>query len=99
MKFSEHWEHRHREENEGSALHVTEGVNGQPSVNPHFRRKKRPALTTAQYVEGILAGDITVLSQAITLVESNLPEHYEQAQEIIERCLPRSGNSVRIGIK
>ncbi|OKY82281.1 MAG: ATPase/protein kinase [Alistipes sp. 56_11] len=95
MKFSEHWEHRHRE---GSALHVTEGVNGQPSVNPHFRRKKRPALTTAQYVEGILAGDITVLSQAITLVESNLPEHYEQAQEIIERCLPRSGNSVRIGI-
>jgi len=98
MKFSEHWEHRHREENEGSALHVTEGVNGQPSVNPHFRRKKRPALTTAQYVEGILAGDITVLSQAITLVESNLPEHYEQAQEIIERCLPRSGNSVRIGI-
>ena len=85
MKFSEHLEHRHREENEGSALHVTEDVNGQPSVNPHFRRKKRPALTAAQYVEGILAGDITVLSQAITLVESNLPEHYEQAQEIIER--------------
>ena len=98
MKYSEHWTHRHREENEGSALHVTEGVNGQPSVNPHFRRKKRPALMTAQYVEGILAGDITVLSQAITLVESNLPELYEQAQEIIDRCLPRSGNSVSIGI-
>ena len=84
MKFSEHWEHRHREENEGSALHVTEGVNGQPSVNPHFRRKKRPALTTAQYVEGILAGDITVLSQAITLVESNLPEQAGSGSKTLE---------------
>ena len=98
MKYSEHWEHRPREANEESALHVTEGVADQPSVNPHFRRKRRPLLTTDQYVAGILAGDITILSQAITLVESSLPEHYEQAQAIIERCLPHSGNSVRVGI-
>ena len=55
-------------------------------------------MTTDEYMQGILAGNITVLSQAITLVESLLPEHYAQAQEIIERCLPHSGRSVRIGI-
>ena len=94
----DHWENQHREEAGGSALHVSEGVNEQPSVNPQFRRRRRPSLTTAQFVEGILGGDISILSQAITLVESNKPEHYAQAQEIIERCLPHSGHSVRTGI-
>ncbi|MEG1574106.1 MAG: methylmalonyl Co-A mutase-associated GTPase MeaB, partial [Bacteroidales bacterium] len=35
---------------------------------------------------------------AVTLIESNLPKHQQIAQEVIERCLPYSGNSVRIGI-
>jgi LAO/AO transport system kinase len=39
-----------------------------------------------------------VLSQAVTLVESVLPEHQAIAQEVIERCLPYSGKSVRVGI-
>jgi len=39
-----------------------------------------------------------ILSQAITLVESSLSEHYETAQTIIEKCLPYSSRSVRIGI-
>lgn len=98
MDYSEHWEHHHREEHCDSALHVEEGINSQPAVNPHFKKKRRPSLTTDQYVDGILAGDISVLSQAITLVENNLPSHYEQAQTIIERCLPHSGRSVRVGI-
>ncbi|MDR2890164.1 MAG: methylmalonyl Co-A mutase-associated GTPase MeaB [Alistipes sp.] len=94
----DHFEHHHREANEGSALNVAQGVADQPIVNPGFVRRKRPALTTAQFVEGILARDIAVLSQAITLVESNNPEHYAQAQQIIEACLPHAGRSVRIGI-
>ena len=98
MDYSEHWEHHHKETHCDSALSVEEGVTQQPSVNPNFKRKRRPTLTTQQYVDGILAGDTTILSQAITLVESNLPEHYEQAQAIIEACLPHSGRSVRIGI-
>ena len=36
-------------------------------------------------------GDVTVLSQAVTLVESVKPEHQALAQEVIERCLPYSG--------
>ena len=41
---------------------------------------------------------MTVLSQAVTLVESVKPEHQAIAQEVIEKCLPYSGNSMRIGI-
>ena len=83
----EHYEKEYLDTHHDSALNVTEGVEDQPIVNPYFKRKKRRTLSTDQYVEGILKGDITILSQAITLVESNNPSHYAQAQEIIERCL------------
>ena len=49
-------------------------------------------------MDGIVKGNVTVLSQAVTLVESLKPEHQAIAQEVIEKCLPYSGNSVRIGI-
>jgi LAO/AO transport system kinase len=45
-----------------------------------------------------LNGNITLLSKAVTLVESSRAEHQEIAQQVILRCLPYSGNSVRIGI-
>ena len=94
----EHFEKEYIDTHHDSALTVTEGVEDQPIVNPYFVRKRRRALSTEQYVEGILKGDITILSQAITLIESNNPTHYAQAQEIIERYLPYAGKSVRIGI-
>ena len=93
----EHYEEIHGREHD-SALAVNKGIEQPPIVNPHFRKVRRQRMTTDQYMEGIRSGNITVLSQAITLVESLLPEHYAQAQEIIERCLPYSGGSVRIGI-
>ena len=49
-------------------------------------------------MEGIVQGNITILSQAVTLVESVKPEHQVIAQEVIEKCLPFSGNSIRVGI-
>jgi len=94
----DHFEDQHKENTENSALKVNQGIERPPVVNPYFKKVKRHKLTTEQYVEGILDGNITILSQAITLVESLLPESYEQAQEIIEKCLPYSGNSVRVGI-
>ena len=51
-----------------------------------------------QYIDGILEGNRTLLSRAITLVESTKPEHRNLAQEIIDGCLPHSGNSIRVGI-
>lgn len=59
-------------------------------------RKIRKSVT--DYVSGILAGDRVVLGQAITLVESLQPGHQQQAQQIIEQCLPHAGNSFRVGI-
>ena len=51
-----------------------------------------------EFVDGITKGDVTILSQAVTLVESVRPEHQAIAQEVIEKCLPFSGNSIRVGI-
>ncbi|GEO06442.1 ATPase/protein kinase [Adhaeribacter aerolatus] len=51
-----------------------------------------------QYVDRILAGDRVVLSRAITLVESTLPADQDLAQEVINRLIPHTGNSVRVGI-
>jgi len=80
-------------------LKVNEGVADMPSVNPYLRQSfSRRHYTAAEYVEGILKGDITLLSQAVTLVESSKYEHQVIAQEVIEKCLPHSGKSVRIGI-
>ncbi|MFW6227603.1 MAG: methylmalonyl Co-A mutase-associated GTPase MeaB [Bacteroidota bacterium] len=86
-----------------SALHIKGGVNQPPSLNENLleklrKQKKKKNINIDEYVEGILRGDRVTLSKAITLVESNLPQHYETAQKIIERCLPYSGKSIRIGI-
>ena len=94
----EHYEKEYLDAHHDSALNVTDGVESQPVVNPYFVRKKRRQMTTEEYVAGILEGNITILAQAITLIESNNPTHYAQAQEIIEKCLPHSGRSIRIGI-
>ena len=43
-------------------------------------------------------GDRRALARAITLVESLRPDHRETAQELLNLVLPKTGNSVRIGI-
>ncbi|MDE5790777.1 MAG: methylmalonyl Co-A mutase-associated GTPase MeaB [Muribaculaceae bacterium] len=90
----------HPENNEEyKGLQVNSGVTSQPTVNPYRRpRRRKPQLTAGEYVEGILKGDISILGQAVTLVESTADQHQALAQEVIEKCLPYSGNSRRIGI-
>ncbi len=85
---------------EYAGLTVNKGVGPVSTVNPYLKRNKfvRRKLTVDDYVEGILRGDVTILGQAVTLVESTNPEHQQMAQEVIEKCLPYAGNSVRIGI-
>ena len=86
---------------EYKGLTVNKGIEQPSIVNPYFKGRRpvrRQQLTASQYVEGIVKGDVTILSQAVTLVESLLPEHQALAQEVIEKCLPYTGNSIRIGI-
>ena len=90
---------KHPENDEQFAgLQVNAGVEQPPVINPRLKRKKRPKLTVSDYVEGIRKGNTAVLGQAVTLVESLKPEHQVVAQEVIEKCLPYTGNSRRIGI-
>ncbi|MDR2963006.1 MAG: methylmalonyl Co-A mutase-associated GTPase MeaB [Bacteroidales bacterium] len=94
----------HQDGSFDSHLSEMKGVEIQETVNAsaveRFKniKKKRKTLSPQEYVEGITKGDISILSQAITLIESSLPEHKEIAQDIIQACLPYSGNSMRIGI-
>lgn len=85
-----------------SALTVRNGIHQPPSINPDVLngkgRKRRKIYSIDEYVSGILTGDRTILSQAITLIESSRPDHYEISQKIIERCLPCSAGSIRIGV-
>ena len=83
--------------NVNAGIEKPEAVNAD-SVERFIKRGKRQILSSDEYFEGILNGNITILSQAVTLVESNKPEHQKVAQEIIIKCLPRAGNAVRLGI-
>ncbi|MBN2613526.1 MAG: methylmalonyl Co-A mutase-associated GTPase MeaB [Bacteroidales bacterium] len=85
---------------QSGALTVVSGVNQPSAVNIEAvnKLKKKKQYSESEYVEGILSGNRIILSQAITLIESVLPEHHELAQRVIEKCLPHSGKSVRVGI-
>jgi LAO/AO transport system kinase len=88
--------------NKKSALSEIHGVEQPETLSTvvatqiqQFRRKQPSA---EELIAGILKGDKTALSRAITLVESTNPEHLAKANEVIKGCLPHANNSVRIGI-
>jgi LAO/AO transport system kinase len=72
------------------------------SINPDslnkFRQHRKKILSAGEYFEGIMAHDRNLLGQAITLIESVLPEHQEIARDLLMKCLPHAGDSLRIGI-
>lgn len=82
-----------------STLSVLPGVSApvEPTASRIPGKKQRP-LDAEAHVEGILQGDRVVLGRTITLIESVKPEHNEMAMRVMERILPHSGKSVRIGI-
>lgn len=80
-------------------LIVNKGVSQPPSVNPYLKKRvKSKLLSVSDYFNGIVSGDRVVLSKAVTLIESSLSEHNEIAQQLVEKCLPYAGNSIRVGI-
>jgi LAO/AO transport system kinase len=85
-----------------NALSVSKGIEKPPSVNPGgpgaFQNRRKNRITPAVFTEKILNRDISYLSRAITLIESSLEEHQDLASELVESCLPFSGNSIRVGI-
>jgi LAO/AO transport system kinase len=63
-----------------------------------FQARRRASMPVSQLVEGVLAGDRAILSRAITLVESSLPSDQEKADELLEACIKRRVDSIRVGI-
>jgi LAO/AO transport system kinase len=87
---------------QGSSLNEKPGISppeitSQTSIE-QIQRFRRIQPTASELVSGILSGNITALSRAITLIESINPNHFAKANEIINSCLPHANQSVRIGI-
>jgi LAO/AO transport system kinase len=58
----------------------------------------KPARTTNEYYQGILAGNRVILAQAITLVESDHPDDRSRSDELLNQILSHTGKAMRIGI-
>lgn len=70
-------------------------------INPSYVKKTVLPMelkTVDDLATDIFLGNSTALSQGITLIESTNSSDYEAAQHLIERCLPKANNSIRIGI-
>jgi LAO/AO transport system kinase len=87
--------------NKKSALQETKS---DPSLNlsqtsaERIKNLRRQSRDIKKLTEGILGGNKTDLSQAITLIESQSQRHTVDIKTIISTCLPHSNNSLRIGI-
>ncbi|SDI04302.1 methylmalonyl Co-A mutase-associated GTPase MeaB [Winogradskyella thalassocola] len=85
-----------------SALHEQDGVQSPNSLSPNvakiIKANRKKIISVDDLVSGILSGNITALSRAITLIESTNPSHTKKTNEIITKCLPYSNTSIRIGI-
>jgi len=85
-----------------SALSEKDGISSPESTDEkvisNIQKKRKSIPTSNQLISGILSGDIAALSRGITYVESTNNEHSKIANEIIEACLPKANNSIRIGI-
>lgn len=91
-----------KKNNLDSALSVQRGIDQPSQVNPalsgglnKFRKEK---LSVDTLLNGILAGDRSMLSRGITLIESSRTDDQEIARQLVNKCLPYSGKSLRLGI-
>ena len=69
-----------------------------PRLKKNLQRFQKPDLQLADYVAGIQAGDRRILAQAITLIESKLPEQRHLAQEILQAVHVDHPEHFRMGI-
>lgn len=63
-----------------------------------IKSNRSKSTSVKKFVTEIVAGNISYLSRAITLVESTNRDHQKKANAILEQCLPFANKSVRIGI-
>ena len=85
-----------------SSLNISEGkerpngISGEKLNN--FINKKRRKYSLDEYYDGIKSGNRVILGRALSLIESKIREDNNLSNKIVDRCLPYSGKSIRIGI-
>ncbi len=90
--------------NQSAVMSGIEGIKDTTvgNINPEYTagnfKPRKKNLTEDEIVEGVSNCDRTVLSRAITLIESNNPQHFAKAQRVLQRLLPRTGKALRVGI-
>ncbi len=52
----------------------------------------------ARLADAVVSSDRRALARAITLVESTRPDHRATASELLEKVMPYTGNSIRVGV-
>ncbi len=90
------------------ACNVMSGIEGIKdttvgNINPNIKSgaikpKPKKALSVEEFVKGVSEGNRGILSRAITLIESNNPNHFAKAQRVLQGLLPRTGKALRVGI-
>ena len=63
-----------------------------------FKKPTRPLQSLDKIKKGVKSGNRRDLARAITLVESNSQEHFQQGQELLKQLTADTGKSIRIGI-
>ncbi|MBF2708368.1 methylmalonyl Co-A mutase-associated GTPase MeaB [Flavobacterium soyangense] len=85
-----------------SALHEKVGISPPEIISSNavnqVQKFRKTQPSSQELIAGILLGNISALSRAITLVESTNANHLAKANEVINACLPHANKSVRIGI-
>ncbi|WP_310381923.1 methylmalonyl Co-A mutase-associated GTPase MeaB [Flavobacterium sp.] len=85
-----------------SALHEKAGISPPEIISSsaveQIQESRKIQPSSIELFRGILSGNITALSRAITLVESSNSNHLTKANEVINACLPHANKSIRIGI-
>lgn len=87
---------------EETALNVMGGITSSHDGTKRTKRrrfiKKKETVQIDSLYEKVMSGSRLDLARAITLIESIRSEDQTHAQALLQKALPHTGNSVRIGI-
>lgn len=82
------------------AAFVVEGKENISHINSAEKsiKIKSKGYSTDDLICGVLDKNLTLISRAITLIESNSTTHTAKAQDVLKKLLPHSGKSLRIAL-
>jgi LAO/AO transport system kinase len=95
------WSDPNHPEHYTSVVRKGQELDGQdvsPPKNVGFQRRKTMEPSIEELSAGVLKGERSMIARAITLIESNAGQHFHKAQELLQKLLPHTGRSIRIGI-